>query len=77
MQYICRLIIHEGASLQVLVFTLVAIGLYFFSDWLLVRIERRRGAPFKQRNIVFFIIMLSLTLMAFEVLQSWLRSLPG
>jgi hypothetical protein len=46
-------------------FTLVAIGLYFGADWLLDWIERRRGARFENRQVVFFAIILPLALVAF------------
>jgi predicted PurR-regulated permease PerM len=50
-------------------FTLVAIGLYFLSDWLLERIERLRGKRFEQRSIVFFAIIAILALVSFQVIQ--------
>jgi hypothetical protein len=54
-------------------FTLVAIGLYFFSDWLLERIERLRGKRFEQRSIVFFAIIAILALVSFQVIQLLMR----
>jgi hypothetical protein len=50
-------------------FTLVAIGLYFGADWLLNWIERKRGARFENRQMVFFAIILPLALAAFWVLR--------
>ena len=32
-------------------FTVVAIGIYFGADWLLDSIERRRGARFQNRQV--------------------------
>ncbi|MGH8678999.1 MAG: hypothetical protein ACREUQ_11675 [Burkholderiales bacterium] len=55
-------------------FTLVAIGLYFFSDWLLDRIEKARGARFKHRQAVYFGIILALALITFSVINSLRRS---
>ncbi len=46
-------------------FTLVAIALYFGADWLLDWIERKRGARFENRQMVFFAIILPLALAAF------------
>ena len=46
-------------------FTLVAVGLYFGADWLLDWIERRRGARFENRQVVFFAIILPLALAVF------------
>jgi predicted PurR-regulated permease PerM len=54
---------------EIVYFTLVAIGLYFLSDALLDWIERRRGARFEQRSIVFFVIILALSLVTFQVLS--------
>jgi hypothetical protein len=59
---------------EALYFTLVAIGLYFFSDWLLERIERLRGKRFEQRSIVFFAIITVLALISFQVIQVLMRS---
>ena len=51
-------------------FTLVAIGLYFGADWLLDWIEKRRGARFENRQVAFFAIILPLALVAFWILRS-------
>lgn len=62
----------QGA-MDIVWFTLVAIGIYFGADWLLDWIERKRGARFENRQIVFFAIILPLALAAF-----WLvRTLSG
>jgi predicted PurR-regulated permease PerM len=59
--------------MEAVYFTLVAIGLYFFSDWLLERIERLRGKRFEQRSIVFFAIIAVLALISFQVIQMLMR----
>jgi hypothetical protein len=51
-------------------FTLVALGLYFGADRLLDWLERRRGARFPNRQVVFFAIILPLALAAFWVMRS-------
>lgn len=52
--------------MEIVWFTLVAIGLYFFSDWLLDFIERTRGRRFEEsRPLVFFAIILPLALASF------------
>ena len=43
--------------MEIVLFTLVAAILYFFSDWLLRLLEQKSGVPFKHRNIIFFIII--------------------
>jgi hypothetical protein len=50
-------------------FTLVAIGLYFGADWLLERIERARGKRFENRQVAFFLIILPLALLSFWLLR--------
>jgi hypothetical protein len=54
---------------DIVYFTLVAIGLYFGADWLLDRIERARGKRFENRQVVFFAIILPLALVAFWLLR--------
>jgi hypothetical protein len=65
--------------MQIVLFTIVAVGLYFFADWLLRLIERHRGAPLPNRNLVFLAIMLVATLVSFEIIQRLLQgaSLDG
>ena len=60
--------------MEAVYFTLVAIGLYFFSDWLLERNERLRGKRFEQRSIVFFAIIAVLALISFQVIQMLMRA---
>ena len=52
-------------------FTLLAIGLYFAADELLERIERARGARFENRQVVFFAIILPLALAAFWLMRAF------
>ena len=40
-----------------LYYTLIAIGLYFLSDWLLDRLENAYGARFQYRSLVFLVII--------------------
>ncbi len=54
-------------------FTLVGIGLYFFSDWILDRIETARGARFENRSVIFFVIILVLALVSFQLISRLLR----
>lgn len=55
--------------MEVIYYTLVAAGLYFMSDWVLDRIEVSRGARFKNRNIIFFIIILVLAFCSFSFIN--------
>ncbi len=58
---------------DLIIFTLNAIVIYLISDWLVRVLERRRGAALKQRQVVFFVIFLSLALMSFAVLRRMLQ----
>ena len=60
--------------MEILYFTAVAIGLYFFSDWLLDRIETARGKRFEHRQLVFFAIILALALATFQLMGALTRS---
>lgn len=55
--------------MEVIYYTLVAAGLYFMSDRLLDRIENARGARFKYRSVVFFIIILVLAFLTFGLIN--------
>jgi hypothetical protein len=54
---------------EIVYFTLVGAGLYFFSDWLLDRIEKARGQRLANRNIIFFAIILLLALLTFKLID--------
>jgi predicted PurR-regulated permease PerM len=56
--------------MEVLYYTLIAAILYFVSDWLLDRIEVSRGARFKHRSLVFFVIILVLAFISFSLIKS-------
>lgn len=55
--------------LEILVFTLNAIIIYFLADWILQAIERKRGEVLKQRQLIFFAIILVLALVSFRILR--------
>ena len=52
-------------NLEVIYYTFVPAGLYFVSDWILDRIEVSRGERFKNRSIIFFVIILVLAFISF------------
>jgi hypothetical protein len=56
-------------ALEILIFTLNAIIIYFLADWILRTIEARRGGVLKQRQLVFFAIILVLALVSFRFLR--------
>ena len=57
--------------MQALYFILAAIVLYFVSDRILERIEVARGRRFDERTVVFFVILLTLSLITFSAI-GWL-----
>lgn len=52
--------------MEIVWFTLAGIGLYFFADWLLDRIETARGKRFEYRSVIFFFIILVLAIASFQ-----------
>lgn len=61
---------------QVLLFTVVAVGLYFLADWVLRLIEERRGEPFPNRNLIYFVVIFVLAVTSFEIIQRILQGGP-
>ena len=55
--------------MSAILFTIVAIVLYFFSDWLLQRVEASAGRRFEHRSLIFFVILLTLALVTFSFIQ--------
>lgn len=51
-----------------LYFTATGIALYFAADFLLERLERRRGGRFEKRSLIFFFFLLALALIAFQLI---------
>jgi hypothetical protein len=56
--------------IQLILFTIVAITLYFLSDAILRWIESRRGETLKYRQIIFFALLLSSTLLSFSAIRA-------
>jgi hypothetical protein len=63
-----------GASLEIIYYTMVAAGLYFMSEWILDRIEVSRGERFKNRSVIFFLIILTLAFISFSMMKFFLIS---
>lgn len=61
--------------MQYLYYLLAAIVLFFLSDWLLLQIEKIRGAPFQeQRSVVFLIIIMILSVSSFKAIEVMLAN---
>ena len=53
-------------------FTSVAIILYFAADWLLERMEIAAGKRLEHRSLIFFVILLTLALSSFSLIQHFI-----
>jgi len=61
--------------MDMLYYTVAAISLYLVSDWILNRIEIRRGERLENRTLVFFAIILFLSVSLFNLIQ-YLQPVP-
>ena len=61
--------------MEVIAFTLAGIMLYFFSDWALHMLEKLHGEPLPHRDIVFFVLILTLALSSFSLIRTLFQ--PG
>ena len=61
--------------MDVILFTVVGIVLYVVTGQLLAMLEKMHGDPLPQRNIIFFVIIMALSLPTFGLLRSLLG--PG
>ncbi len=50
-------------------YTAAGLILYFLSDWILNQIEVRRGQRFANRSVVFFVIILTLAVVVFNLID--------
>ena len=57
--------------MEMFYYTVAAIFLYVVSDWILKQIEIRRGEPFENRSLVFFAIILVLSVALFNLIQQF------
>ena len=56
--------------MEIVLFTGVGIVLYLVTGQLLGALERMHGEPLPQRNIIFFVIIVALSLPTFSVMRS-------
>ena len=63
--------------MEIALFTAVGIVLYLLCDRLLVLLERVHGEPIPQRNLVFFVLILSLSLSAFGLMRTFMAQGEG
>jgi len=55
--------------MEIVYFTLTAIVLYVFCDWLLDRMEAIAGRRFEHRSLLFFGLLLGLALVSFALIR--------
>ncbi len=55
--------------MEAVYFTVVAVALYFVSDWILNRIEIAAKRRFEHRTLIFFAILLTLALCSFGLIR--------
>jgi hypothetical protein len=55
--------------MAIIYYTAAGIVLYLVADWILNRIETKRGARFESRTLIFFAILLTLALLTFQLIE--------
>lgn len=60
--------------MEIVIFTLNAIFVYLFSDWIIRKLEERRGGVLKYRQVVFFVVFLILVMLTFRILKTMFAS---
>ncbi len=55
--------------MEIIYFTVAGIFLYLFSDWVLQRIETWFGRRLEYRSLIFFVIILVLSVSLFNLIQ--------
>lgn len=63
--------------MEIILFTVVGIAMYLLSDQILLLLERLHGEPLPQRSLVFFVVILVLTMSTFSILRTWLAPEEG
>lgn len=58
-----------GGMMEAVAYTIVGIGLYLLSDWILNRMEAAAGRRFEKRSLIFFGLLLVLALGSFALIR--------
>jgi len=56
--------------MNIILFTIVAVLLYFVSDWIVQRIELAAGRRLEHRTLLFFAVISVLAVATFALLES-------
>ncbi len=59
-------------SLEIIAFTLVGIILYLFCDWALRMMEKQHGEALPYRNVIFFVLIMTLSLASFSLIRGFM-----
>lgn len=62
--------------MEIAIFTLNAVVVYLLADWIVRAIETRTGEALKQRQVIFFVVFLTLALVSFNLLRTLLSTAP-
>ena len=57
--------------MEIILFTVVGIAVYFAADRALFLIEKQRGKPLPNRSVFFFVIFLMMILLSFELIRHY------
>lgn len=57
--------------MEIILFTLVAIGLYLVSDWIVQRIEIAAGRRLEHRSLLFFALIAILAVTTFSLIRTY------
>lgn len=60
--------------MEIIVFTLNAILIYLLADWVIRTVEQRKGVVLQHRQVIFFVVFLSLALISFNLLRTILAA---
>lgn len=60
--------------MEIVLFTVVAIVLYFLSDWIVQRIEIAAGRRLEHRTLLFFAIIAVLAVTSFSLIRGYLSA---
>lgn len=63
---------HKACMVAALV-----VSSFFLSDWILNQIEVRRGQRFANRSVVFFVIILALAVVVFNLIEYFMAGRIG
>ena len=63
--------------MEMVLFVVVAIALYFISDQVVNLIEKKRGERFQNRTLLFFAIIFTLTMITFNAIEYYKQGTPS